>query len=934
MAMWVCVCLYATWRDISRYCAVSILLGIDVSPNATWYQDGPVTIRHTAASAGYGPTGQPFGAPFAVLVNGGTWVQRAALNITARTVGVSLEGASATWDQQAAVEIDVPANGVAGDSHTGISLGANQSMWNQRGTLAVSVGVGVGVRAGTSGMAQWNQTGDLAVAVGATLSTGPVDGIALGVGTLGEGAVWRQHGRAQMQVTATGIGAIGGGVALDANNNRHRWEQAGVLNVTALAQNGGLVRGVRIGQQSTTWTQTGPVLMDGTARTNGTVHGVVLGSAVWSANTWHQSGPLAIRIAACADDPLAPMVPSAAIRGTSRCGTWRSTDAVDLVVSSGLCSVTSAYPLWLDSHGCNFTLDRAAAIQDGPVRCDTAPAAPSPVAIRGLPLGTLVQGSPLSLSPLFFSCSPQRLVSHFFYLLVFPFIWTGACSDLALLPVVDLVWDGDGNGTVGWQKPAVVRARASGTFAGSLPFALSALPTVQANATQFAFPGTCAPATAPSSLCVSSYSPLCSHVAHTKVPHDTIHSCRRRRPFVRPGGRPSGRPHGHDRPPWFHRSRTCRRRSAGRAGGHPIRDFAVGALARSRLARIRRRRRHVGLDRCHRAQRFGCPFFFYIPPFVLSIFSFFCSHRLFSHSYFQTPPPPDARTDGNDTLVDGEAMSVRFGALTETRPDGGVLQVLRLGAGAGRWTSSETPITPDAAQEFVLTLAAETTTVEIIVALFDQRVQGLFDGVVPFVSDPALAKTSLRIAGWSWAAADSRIELDLALDPPFANFTRIDDAPTATTTYTLNGSTSGAGRATVRLSTAALVDGRLLAGAVSSHADTGAASIVISLPRFESALVYDPDMGVLFGSSSGGDDGDGNSGGGPGTPRAGKASDSSMDQTATVIAATASIGVAAVLVAAIIAGVVALQAYRQERLASTVAREVAFDPEVASDAVL
>lgn len=451
-----------------------------------------MTIRHTAASAGYDPTGQPFGAPYAVLVNGGTWVQRAALSITARTVGVSLEGTSATWDQQAAAEIDVPANGVAGDSHTGISLGANRATWNQRAALVVRVSVGVGVRAGTTGMAQWNQTGDLTVAVGATLSTGPVDGVALGVGTLGEGAVWLQHGRAQMQVTATGIGAIGGAIALDANNNRHRWEQEGVLNVTALAQNGGLVRGVRIGQQSTTWTQSGPVLMDGTAQTNGTVHGVVLGSAVWSANTWHQSGPLDIRIVACADGPLAPTVPSAAIRGTSRCGTWRSADAIDLRASSGMCGATSAYPLWLDSHGCNFTLDRAAAIQGGPVRCDAAPAAPSPVGIRGLPLGTLVQGFPfprLFLSPASFC---PRCRGCLFLLFAHPCcspIWTGACSDLALLPVVDLVWDGDGNGTVGWQRPATVRARASGAFAGSLPFTLSTLPIVQANATRFAFPG-------------------------------------------------------------------------------------------------------------------------------------------------------------------------------------------------------------------------------------------------------------------------------------------------------------------------------------------------------------------------------------------------------------------------------------------------------------
>lgn len=481
-----------------------------------------MTIRQTAASAGYGPTGQPFGAPYAVLVNGGTWVQRASLSITARTVGVSIEGTAATWDQQAAVEIDVPANGVAGDSHTGISLGANRATWNQRGTLVVRVGVGVGVRAGTTGMAQWNQTGDLTVAVDATLSTGPVDGVALGVGTLGEGAVWLQHGRAQVQVTATGIGAIGGGVALDANNNRHRWEQAGVLNVTALAQNGGLVRGVRIGQQSTTWSQAGLVLIDGTARTNGTVHGVVLGSAVWSANTWHQSGPLDIRIVACADGPLAPTVPSAAIRGTSRCGTWRSTDAVDLRASSGLCSVTSAYPLWLDSHGCNFTLDRAAAIQGGPVRCDTAPAAPSPVGVRGLPLGTPVQGFPFFSSSLSLpSFSPRSLQR-----LSFPLFF---CSSLFFSLISDRHVQRPGAPARG--RPRVGRRRqrrgrlaeashGQGARLGDLCRLPALYPVGSAERAGQRYAvclSGCAPTTAFFSLCVSFSSPLPSPVAHTKV---------------------------------------------------------------------------------------------------------------------------------------------------------------------------------------------------------------------------------------------------------------------------------------------------------------------------------------------------------------------------------------------------------------------------------
>lgn len=371
-----------------------------------------MTVRHTAASAGYDAVGQAFGATCAVLVDGGVWVQRGTFAATARTVGVSMAGASAVWDQQGAGEVDVPANGVAADSHTGISLGAGRTAWHQRTAMVVRVGVGVGVRAGAVGMAQWNQTDDLTVVVAATQSTGPVEGVALQVGPLGAGVVWLQYGRSQMQVTATGIGAIGAAVALDANNNRHRWEQSGGFEVTATAQNGGLVRGVRIGQQSTTWAQTGPVSLTGVGRANGTVHGIVFDSPVWSANLWQQTGPLTANITACADGSAAPTLPSTAIRGTSRCGAWRSTGTVDLTTSH-LCAggATGAHPMWFDSRGCNFTLDRAATIQGGAahVRCDTALAAPSPVAVRGLPLGTLTQG--LLPSPFSFFLLPPFLSS-------------------------------------------------------------------------------------------------------------------------------------------------------------------------------------------------------------------------------------------------------------------------------------------------------------------------------------------------------------------------------------------------------------------------------------------------------------------------------------------------------------------------------------------
>ncbi|AVK74988.1 Beta helix incomplete domain containing protein [Pandoravirus quercus] len=806
--------------------------GIVVSPNATWYQDGSVTISHATNAAGYDSGGQPFGAPSVIFVDGGTWVQRAALTVVARTVGVSLGGDSAVWDQQAAADISVPYNGMAGDSHTGVSLAATRTTWHQRGPLTMFVSVGVGVRAGSTGMAQWNQTGDLMMTV-VRQSTGPVDGIALGVGTLGEGTVWLQSGLVQIQVTASGISAIGGAIALDANNNRHRWEQTGALKVTLLPQNGALVRGVRIGQRSTTWIQAGPVSVVGRARANGTVHAIVLGSAVWSSdNVWNQSGLLSVNVEACADSAIVPTVPSAAIRGTSRCGTWRSTGVVDLTASSSLCGGASAYPLWLDSRGCNFTLERATVLHNGTVRCDTAPTAPSPAAIRGLPLGTPVQG---------------------------------VCSDLALLPVVSIEWadstGGSDAGLVGWQRPAMVRARASGAFVGSLPFTLSGPTSVQANATQFVFSGSDDLLSDPVALHLTNRTGTIGlQGSISLVPADGI-----------------------------------------LLGTQTVAAFEVLPWVRS-----------VDDDTL---------------PYTVDVDT--------SSSTIAITPK-----DGNGTAVDGSAMAVRFGALVEIKSDGSVARTLRLDTGIGRWTLAETPTTQGATQEFVLTVEAGVATgqakVEIIVALFDRQVEGLFDGIIPFVSDPALAKTTLRIADWPWATADSRIELDLVLDPPFVNFTRVDSASTQTTTYTLNGSTPTDGRATVRLSTAALVDGRLTTAAVTSRADVNTSSVVVSLPRFESAFVYDPDMGVLFGSSSGGDgDGDGGgSNGGPGTPRAGKASDSSMGQTATVIAAAASIGVAAVLIAVVIAGVVVLQGYRQERLADTVAREVTFDPEAVSDAAL
>nr|UDO47440.1 hypothetical protein [Pandoravirus massiliensis] len=434
--------------------------GVTVSPNATWYQEGPLVIRHTPSSAGYNGAGQPYGASSAVLVDGGTWVQNGALSLTARTVGIEMAGVSARWDQHAAVEIDVPANGVSGDAHFGVVLGCDRASWNQDSSLTVRVGVGAGVRMGTVGNTMWNQTGEVNITVSATQATGPVSAVALSVGPLGANVAWMQSGDVHLRLAASGISGIAEGVALDANMNRHNWTQTGSLYATAEAQTGALVRVVRMGQQSSVWSQVGAVAINGTTRSNGTLHAIVLGAGAWAGNRWEQSGPVAVAANMCVDGSLTPVVPSAAIRGTWRCGTWRSSGSVNVVLSTQTCvgALPAAYPMWFDSRGCNFTLDRAVGMlgSASTVRCDTASAPPTPATINGLPWGTPTQG---------------------------------ACPDLVLLPVIDLRLGGSVPSAVGWTRPIAARAYATTAFSGTVAFSLSSAVPLVANATVFAFHG-------------------------------------------------------------------------------------------------------------------------------------------------------------------------------------------------------------------------------------------------------------------------------------------------------------------------------------------------------------------------------------------------------------------------------------------------------------
>ncbi|WBR14533.1 Autotransport protein domain-containing protein [Pandoravirus kuranda] len=790
--------------------------GVVVAPNATWYQEGAFVIRHTALSAGYDSLGQPYGASSAIFVNSGTWVQNGALAITARTVGVEMSGTSARWDQRGTVEIDVPANGVAGDAHFGIVSGCDRALWNQTAPLTMRVGVGAGVRLGTAGITRWEQSGDVNITVTATQATGPVTAVALAVGPTGASVTWTQAGDAHLRLSASGVGALAEGVAMDANANRHNWTQEGGLYATVGVQSSALARVVRMGQQSTVWTQRGAVAVDGTTRSNGTLHAIVLGAGAWAGNVWEQSGAVDVSIDACVDGSLTPTVPSAAVRGTWRCGTWRSTGPVDVSLSTQSCigAAAGAHPMWLDSRGCNFTLNRAVLMNGSAstVRCDTAPAPPTPATINGLPWGTPTQGT---------------------------------CPDLVLLPVVDLHWQDSDGLVVGWTRPVTLRAYATAAFVGQVPFAMASNIPLAANATAFVFAGS------------NASEPV------------TIR-------MVDRNGTPG-------------------------ANGTLALLPAAGVL----LAEPRKTATFEILPWIESRNASGTPF--------------------------------TALVDTSSSTVvlvprEGiENMTFSFRALTETDTDGAVTRTLPLGSGAGRWAiTTGSPLTQGAAQEYTMTIDTNDTTVDIVVALFDRRVEGVFDGGLLFSGDPALAKTSVRIRRWPRAEGQpvGRIELVLAFDDDnLTNATRSDEpvdnsTPIATTTYVLNsaGNTTADGRKTVRLSRDALVDGRLSTGSVESHIDAVQSAIVVVLPVFDQTLVYDPDLGVLFGTpSTDGDSGD-----------RGASSLSSVSGQTLIIAVAASVGGAAVLVVFVVATIAGFAWYRQRRLAATVGPAVAFDPESAA----
>ncbi|ELR19175.1 uncharacterized protein ACA1_031990 [Acanthamoeba castellanii str. Neff] len=187
---------------------------------------------------------------------------------------------------------------------------------------------------------------------------------------------------------------------------------------------------------------------------------------------------------------------------------------------------------------------------------------------------------------------------------------------------------------------------------------------------------------------------------------------------------------------------------------------------------------------------------------------------------------------------------------------------LDAGVVTGRANESSAPPQPRVELQFFLFESASTVSV----------------GAVSYDALPAFAKFTVRLFSWPWTTqpplddddinnsttttnpTNCTIEMRMKITPAFVSATRRPDYPsTGLTTFVLAGNATSSSSASasasktteLRLVESVELDGRQVSGAggVEFAMDETTSELVLRFARFESSLVYDPDLGVLFGSS-------------------------------------------------------------------------------------
>ncbi len=109
--------------------------------------------------------------------------------------------------------------------------------------------------------------------------------------------------------------------------------------------------------------------------------------------------------------------------------------------------------------------------------------------------------------------------------------------------------------------------------------------------------------------------------------------------------------------------------------------------------------------------------------------------------------------------------------------------------------------------------------------------------------EPSFAKFSVRLFDWPWrGGVNNTLEMRIKLAPAFTNFSQRVNSGELVTSLTLAGQFNASSKAEteIRLVRAVEVDGEVDAQGVRFDMDVAASELVLTFPRFNSTLAYDP----------------------------------------------------------------------------------------------
>lgn len=136
-----------------------------------------------------------------------------------------------------------------------------------------------------------------------------------------------------------------------------------------------------------------------------------------------------------------------------------------------------------------------------------------------------------------------------------------------------------------------------------------------------------------------------------------------------------------------------------------------------------------------------------------------------------------------------------------------------------------------------------TAAVEVQFYLFREQTAIAIGNNLTLHAEPSFAKFSVRLFDWPWrGGVNNTLEMRIKLAPAFTNFSRRANPGEIVTSLTLEGQFSASSKAVteIRLVRAVEVDNEVDPQGARFDVDVAASELVLTFPRFNSTLVYDP----------------------------------------------------------------------------------------------